>query len=85
MVRSLPLSITSPLCVSTLGTGSCICRRGSIRLSSLVALCYHHPWADPPSWALEPVESLQTHRVVRISGGSAFSSSENSTSTNFGK
>jgi hypothetical protein len=53
VVRSLPSSTTSPLCVSMRHRGRSSCRRDPIRLSPLVALCYHPWWADPPSyWAV---------------------------------
>jgi hypothetical protein len=48
LVRSLPSSISSPLCWSMRHRGRSICRRGPIRLSCLGALCYHPSWADPP-------------------------------------
>src|ERR671913_506775 len=46
VVRSLPSSITSPLCESMRHRGRSTCRLCPIRLSCLVGLCYHHSWAD---------------------------------------
>jgi hypothetical protein len=53
----------------TRSPGHSICHRDRVRLSSLAALCYHQPWDESPSWAdREPVEQLQTHRVLRMGG-----------------
>jgi hypothetical protein len=50
VVRSLPSSITSPLSVSTKHRDNCSGLPDPPRLLSSVFLCYHHPWADPPSF-----------------------------------
>src|SRR5829696_5730795 len=67
VVRSLPSSITSPLSESRRQRGRSSCRLCPIRLSYLDALCYHPRWPILlPYWASEPVEDLQTQRVLRM-------------------
>src|SRR5215213_7998421 len=86
LVRSLPSSIISPLSVSMRHRGRSTCLRGPIRLSCVDALCYHPLRADPPFHIgpLEPVECLQTLRVLRTWGvGLLISSSENYGKANF--
>src|SRR5829696_8594053 len=74
VVRSLPSSRTSPLCVSMRHRGRSTCRRDPIRLSPSVALCYHPWWADPPSyWAVRACILLADPKGTAY-GGSAFSS-----------
>src|SRR5215213_8163451 len=69
VVRSLPSSTTSPLCVSMRHRGRSTCRLCPIRLSPSVVLCYHPRWPILlPYWASEPVEDLQTQRVLRMGG-----------------
>src|SRR5215211_8081765 len=72
-VRSLPSSITSPLCWSMRQRGRSICRLGPIRLSPSVALCYYPWWADPPLWAVRARILLADPKGTAY-GGSAFSS-----------
>src|SRR5829696_6034160 len=85
VVRSLPSSITSPLCWSMRHKGRSICRLCPIRLSPSVALCYYPWWADPPfHWASEPVEPLQTLKGYCVWGvGLLISSSENPVQAKF--
>jgi hypothetical protein len=74
VVRSLPSSIASPPSVSMRHRDSCICRPSPIRLSSVGGCCYHHPWADPPSWAVRARMAFADPLGYCVSGGSAFSS-----------
>jgi hypothetical protein len=67
VVRSLPSSITSPLCWSMRQRGRSTCRRGPIRLSCLVAVCYHPLWADPPS-----ILGVRARRTVADPKGTAY-------------
>src|SRR5215207_2375159 len=77
LVRSLPSSITSPLCWSMRHRGRSTCRPSPIRLSLVVAVCYHPSWADPPFvWASsnrEPAIAFADPKGTAY-GGSAFSS-----------
>src|SRR5919112_2999443 len=74
LVRSLPSSITSPLCESMRQRGKSTCRPSPSRLSASDALCYYPWWADPPS-----IVGLRARRTFAdplrvLRRGSAFSS-----------
>src|SRR5215211_5502272 len=85
VVRSLPSSMTSPLSVSMRQRRLYLSPRSSPAVIFGWSLLPSISRADPPSHIgpLEPVEHLQTHRVLRR--GSALSSSENPVSPHSGE